>query len=260
MKSAKTTRKYSRDGADFNIPEVNKSSGAVRTSVLCAVPIEDSVFTHLSTSGATKHQRPNTNQAPVYMYTESLPSLLSPSFSADVLLRGATDVFISSVYHAFDGEFSKGLSVPTSWMTSGFASSYTLLMTAQSMAVAGKGSRVRLLHLKDLALRSLSSQLSQTHGSPRLDTMATIALLSSPIVCLLSQDLPFGLSIEVYAGRVAQGTDTCCPAAVAVANNAAEERAVHWNHLTELTSKCNLSQHEPNEIAFLEYVNHYRSM
>lgn len=147
--------------------------------------------------------------------------------------------------------------VPYQWTSSVFMAGCMLLTTAQTMAVTGKGTRADLLELKAQVLRSISRNISRASGPPSLECMAVGTLLCSPIVCLLSQDLPNGLSFGKYVEASTQGIHVCCPEAATAAKIATCERKVHWRHLLKFSSEVERSDQQAEQIELFRYL--YRS-
>lgn len=135
-----------------------------------------------------------------------------------------------------------------------------LLMVAQSMAVTGRGQRVELLELKAQVLRSVSRELNQALSAPNWEYMVAIMLLGSPIVCLLSQDLPNGLGLGGYIEASTLGREVCCPEAAAITKRAAYERRLHWRHLHEMLFQAGALDQQAQREDPLHYLYRYKTM
>jgi hypothetical protein len=181
-------------------------------------------------------------------YLPSLPSeirSMCSAFAADVLtLEFCGEGFVRE-FVMFDHEDSPIM-----------FSAFILLSYAHSMALTGRGSKNVLLELKGQVLRRLSAKMKSSDGflSPRCLTV--VLALGSPVVCLVSQDLPRRLSIREYINTELDGKLLCCSLESAEkARNALEEQVVHRHAMRRILSKSNGNIQDVKSLALLKYLS-----
>lgn len=135
-----------------------------------------------------------------------------------------------------------------------------LLSYAYSMALTGLGTKTVLLELKSQVIRCISAKMKSSNSllSPRC--LTAILALGSPIVCLVSQDLPMGLSIWDYINASMRADYLCCQASAQIAQRALDERTVHRLAMRRLFVKSLASAQDPDSFALLQYVSNCMNM
>ena len=102
-----------------------------------------------------------------------------------------------------------------------------LLSHANDMALTGSGTKATLLELKGQVITRINAKIESASGLLSPQCLLAISALASPIVCLVSQDLPHSLSIWDYI-NVSQYADyLCCASSAETAQTALHERRVH---------------------------------
>lgn len=136
----------------------------------------------------------------------------------------------------------------------------TLLQTAQLTALTGRGKTAELLGLKAQVIRSISTELCQRERTLSLQCIGGIMSLGSPIVSLISQDLPQGLSIEEYVEASMRDKATCNKDFALVAKRASHESGVHWMQLRDLISKSRNRKPLLGQFDLMGYIFRYMQM
>ena len=140
------------------------------------------------------------------------------------------------------------------------SSGYLLLSYAHWMALTGRGTKAVLLDLKSQVIRSISRKIKCSDGllSPWL--LTAVLALGAPIVCLVSHDLPRGMSIGEYVTASMQDCSLCCQEAAVTANEALDERIMHRQALDKLFLKSRVTFLDPDSTALLHYVSNCVNM
>lgn len=139
---------------------------------------------------------------------------------------------------------------------------YSLVAMAYSMATTSRADRAPFLNLKEQLLRNVSQDLQERGDRPSLQSMGTMLLLGTPIVCLLSR---------YTSGYVSRGrpldtpsrTKALCFVEPSVAvDHALEEKQVHWRALYKMvsTERRRVRQAGHRGQDWLEYVSRYVQM
>ena len=128
-----------------------------------------------------------------------------------------------------------------------------LLSYAYRMALTGKGSRTGLLELKSKVFHHLGTRIaSGSKLSPRV--LTAVLALGSPVVCLVSQDLPKHLTLLEYIDTSTQGDCLCSKEFANVAQHAIRERATYLHAMRGLLSLSNSLRYDANSLALLRYI------
>ncbi|KAL7917986.1 hypothetical protein ACQKWADRAFT_324188 [Trichoderma austrokoningii] len=136
-------------------------------------------------------------------------------------------------------------------------SSCLLLSYAHYMALTGCGTTTVLLELKSQVMHRLSAEMSLSHGllSPRC--LTAIVALGAPIVCLISRDMPRGLSIRGYIDATLEKNCLCNEDSAAIVQCSFEEQIVHRQALYELFLKTSANFRDADSLALLQYISNY---
>lgn len=139
-------------------------------------------------------------------------------------------------------------------------SSCLLLSYAHYMALTGCGTTTALLELKSQVMHRLSAEMTLSHGllSPRC--LTAIVALGAPIVCLLSRDLPQGLSIREYIDATLEEDYLCNEQSAAIGQCSLEEQIVHRHALSKLFLKTSANFQDADSLALLHYISNYINM
>lgn len=139
-------------------------------------------------------------------------------------------------------------------------SSCLLLSYAHYMALTGHGTTTVLLELKSQVMHRLSANMSLSHGllSPRC--LTAIVALGAPIVCLVSRDMPQGLSIREYINATLEEDYLCNQQSAATAQRSLEEQIVHRQALSKLFLKTIANFQDADSLALLQYISNYINM
>lgn len=139
-------------------------------------------------------------------------------------------------------------------------SSCLLLSYAHYMALTGHGTTTVLLELKSQVMHRLSAEMSLSHGllSPRC--LTAIVALGAPIVCLLSRDMPQGLSIREHIDATLEEDYLCNEQSAAIAQCSLEEQIVHRHALAKLFLKTSANFQDADSLALLQYISNYINM
>ena len=138
---------------------------------------------------------------------------------------------------------------------------FILLSYAYTLALTGHGSKKVLLELKGQVIRLLNARIKTSDGylSPRCLTM--ILALGSPVVCLLSQDLPKRLSVWEYNNTELDNGFLCCrPESAEKARKALEERIVHRQAMSRILSKSRGDSQDVESLELLQYLSNCVTM
>jgi hypothetical protein len=131
-----------------------------------------------------------------------------------------------------------------------------LLSYANTMALSGSGTKRILLELKGQVISQISAKIESSDGLLSPQCLIAILALGSPIVCLVSQDLPHLLSIWEYI-NVSQYADyLCCQSSADRAQQDLDERKVHWQALGDMFSKINGIFRDEESLSLLLYLSY----
>ncbi|KAL7949265.1 hypothetical protein V8C42DRAFT_361842 [Trichoderma barbatum] len=135
-----------------------------------------------------------------------------------------------------------------------------LLGYAYHMALTGQGTRMILLELKSQVIRHLTAKMNTSDGmlSPRC--LIAILALGAPIVCLVSRDLPRGLSIREYINMTLEEDCLCNEESAVVARVSLSEQIVHRQALHRLFLKTRANFQDLESIALLRYISNHMNM
>ena len=131
-------------------------------------------------------------------------------------------------------------------------SGYLLLSYAHYMALTGRGTKTVLLELKGQVIRHISSQMKSSDCLLSPWCLTAILALGSPIVCLVSRDLPKRLSIWEYINATMEEDYLCCPESADTAQSALDERIVHRQAIRKLLFKSSISFQDTDSLALLK--------
>jgi hydroxymethylpyrimidine pyrophosphatase-like HAD family hydrolase len=128
------------------------------------------------------------------------------------------------------------------------------------MALTGYGTTTVLLELKSQVMHRLSAEMSLSLGllSPRC--LTAIVALGAPIVCLLSRDMPQGLSIREYIDATLEEDYLCNEQSAVIAHCSLEEQIVHRHALSKMFLKTSASFQDADSLALLQYISNYINM
>lgn len=160
----------------------------------------------------------------------------------------------------FGKEFLKQIDNPCGRENPALANAYLLVAVAYSMAVTGKGDKTLLFYLKEQLLRRVLQDIQAKSGRASPQIMGVMLLLGSPIVCLLSHDLPGGLPIREYLILSADSKHLCCTNSAVTAKESLRESKIHCANLAKLLT---LEQREHQRVAhteWLTYLSRYLEM
>ena len=128
-----------------------------------------------------------------------------------------------------------------------------LLGYAYRMALTGHGTRTGLLELKSKVFHHVGTRLaSGSVLSPRV--LTAVLALGSPVVCLVSQDLPQHLTLLEYISTSTQGDCLCSEEFANVAQHAIRERTTYLHAMRGLLSLSNSLRYDANSLALLRYI------
>lgn len=135
-----------------------------------------------------------------------------------------------------------------------------LLGYAHHIALTGQGDRMALLELKSQVIRYLTAkmEISDALLSPRC--LIAILTLGAPIVCLVSRDLPAGLSIREYISKMLEEDHLCDDESAVIARMSLNEQVVHRQALRRLFLKTRTYFQDTESIALLQYISNYMNM
>ena len=128
-----------------------------------------------------------------------------------------------------------------------------LLSYAYRMALTGRGTRTELLELKSKVFHHVGTRLaSESVLSPWV--LTAVLALGSPVVCLVSQDLPQHLTLSEYINTSSQGDCLCSEEFANVARHAFRERTTYLHTMRGLLSLSKKLRYDSNSLALLSYV------
>lgn len=199
------------------------------------------------------------SQSPRHSETDNaeLPPLMPPKIRATVPPSAAT----LSMFEFFGEGFFKQLVMVDREDYSIMISGCLLLSYAHSMALTARGTKTLLLQLKSQVIRRINAKMSSSEGLLSPQYLTAILALGAPIVCLVSQDLPKGLSISDYLVLSArEDFCLCCPASADTAQRALEERIIHRQAMRRLFFKSSANFGAAEDIALLQYISNSLNM
>jgi hypothetical protein len=133
---------------------------------------------------------------------------------------------------------------------------YVLLSYAHSMVLTGQGSKAILLRLKGLVIHHISERIKSTSGLLSPWCLTAVLALASPIVCLISQDLPQNMTVrEYFDASVEDNFQCCCPESAEITHHALEERAVHQQAMRKIFCRSHAYFQDAVNLAFLRYIS-----
>ncbi|KAL7933081.1 hypothetical protein V8C35DRAFT_327860 [Trichoderma chlorosporum] len=135
-----------------------------------------------------------------------------------------------------------------------------LLGYAHRMALTGRGTRMTLLELKSQVISHLAAKMDTSDEllSPRC--LIAILTLGAPIVCLMSRDLPKGLSIREDVHMMLDEDYLCNEEAALMPRTSLNEQVVHRQALRRLFFKTKAQFQDVESIALLHYISNYINM
>ena len=138
---------------------------------------------------------------------------------------------------------------------------FLLLSYAHCMALTGQGSKTTVLDLKGQLIRRIGKKMETSEGSLSPWYMTAILVLETPIVCLVSRDLPMRLSMSEYIHASMQEDYLCCLQESAdKAQSALDERIVHRQAMNEILNKSKAGFKDAHSLALLQYVCNWTAM
>lgn len=194
---------------------------------------------------------------PRYMepnYSRSLPSVM-----VEMRRPGASSVGLTA-FRFYSEDFIRRFVMVDNKDRPIILSSCLLLSYAHYMALTGYGTTTVLLELKSQVMHHLSANMSLSHGliSPRC--LTAIVALGAPIVCLISRDMPQGLSIRDYINATLEVDYLCNRQSAAIAQCSLEEQIVHRQALSKLFLKTSAKFQDADSLALLRYISNYINM
>ncbi|KAL7892965.1 hypothetical protein HDV64DRAFT_289344 [Trichoderma sp. TUCIM 5745] len=179
-------------------------------------------------------------------YPRCLPSLIPEGRTPD-------DVSVDlTAFKFYSEDFIRRFVMVGSEDCSMMLSGCLLLSYAHYMALTGHGTTTALLELKSQVMHRLSAEMNLSHGllSPRC--LTAILALGAPIVCLLSRDMPQGLSIREYIDATLEKDYLCNEQSAAIAQCSLEEQIVHRHALSKLFLKTSANFQDADSLALLQ--------
>jgi hypothetical protein len=137
--------------------------------------------------------------------------------------------------------------------------SFLLLSYAHYMALTGSGAKSKLLSLKDEVIKGVGKKLKSTTNVPDLSSLIGIQALQTPIVCLVTQELPHNLNVRDYVLQSITG-ECCSPTSAATASESLSERVVHQQFLETAICNINIASMDSEAIAPFTYVSNSMKM
>ncbi|KAK5054545.1 hypothetical protein LTR84_001436 [Exophiala bonariae] len=135
-----------------------------------------------------------------------------------------------------------------------------LLSYAHSMALTGLGTRTMLLELKSHVIQNLTANLKSSNFLLSPQSLTAILVLSAPIVCLVSHDLPNRLSMWDYLIASMQDDNVCCPESAETAQRALKERTLHRQATRRLFDTSSESYLDAESTTLLRYVSNWMNI
>ena len=137
-------------------------------------------------------------------------------------------------------------------------SAFLLLSYSQYMALTGQGSKTIVLELKLQAIRHIGEKMKSSDGllSPRC--LTAVLALGSAIVCMVSKDLPMGLSMWEYINVSTKDDYLCCqPESADKAQIARDERIIHREAMYRLLRRSKASFKDAPSLSLLQYISNW---
>jgi len=192
----------------------------------------------------------------------SLPSYLKPDYMqylpplpAEVRALGSAFAPGFSIFEFCGESFVKHFVMLDHEDYSMMFSGYLLLSYAHFMALTGQGTKTKLLKLKSEVIHRISEKLKCLDGLLSPHYLTAILALAAPVACLVSQDLPKGLSIWEYINASKQDSSLCCREYAEVARKALDEQMVHQQAIRELLFKSSAGFQNAQSLPLLQYVS-----
>lgn len=139
-------------------------------------------------------------------------------------------------------------------------SGYLLLSYAYYIALTGHGTKTVLFELKSQVIGYISAKIKSSDDGLSLECLTSILALGTPIVCLVSRDLPQRLSMREYIDVSMEEGYLCCQDSANTAQVALEERIIHRQAVRNLLLKKSTGPQDTDNPAILEYVTNYLNM
>jgi hypothetical protein len=200
----------------------------------------------------THHGSPHQLEPESLQYQPSLPSEIratdSPFASSLPTFAFCGETFVRQFF-MFDHE-------DHSIMVNGC----TLLSYAHHMALTGLGTKTTLLKLKDEVIRRIMTKLDSSSGLLSPWCLTAIMALGAPIVCLVSQNLPNGLSIWEYINASVTEDYLCCADSADTAKRALSEQTIHQQAMYRLFLKSNACYQDAHSVSLLLFISNYINM
>ncbi|KAL6886844.1 hypothetical protein GGI43DRAFT_275340 [Trichoderma evansii] len=189
-------------------------------------------------------------------YTEPNYARCLPSLIAERRGSGASSVGLTA-FKFYSEDFIRRFVMVDNKDCPMILSSCLLLSYAHYMALTGYGTTTVLLELKSQVMHCLSANMTLSHGllSPRC--LTAIVALGAPIVCLVSRDMPQGLSIREYINATLEEDHLCNQESAAIVQCSLEEQIVHRQALSKLFLKTSAKFQDADSLALLQYISNY---
>ena len=139
-------------------------------------------------------------------------------------------------------------------------SSCLLLSYAHYMALTGFGTKTVLLKLKGKVIHYLSTKIKSSAGVLGPRCLIAILALGSPILCLVSQDMPKGLSVREYIRVSTEENYLCCQESADAAESSLDERNIHQQAIQRLFLGSEGQFQDIKSLALLKYVSNCINM
>jgi hypothetical protein len=213
-----------------------------------------------SAKAAKENQKSVPAQYPLLRSMAGIQSIALKTFpiSASVMDAVTDSSFANSHYllSFLDSTFIQRSSYDN---TSLILDSFLLLSYAHYMALTGSGTKPKLLNLKNEVIKGVSTKLKSTPKSPDLSFLVAIQALQTPIVCLVTQELPQNLNVREYVLHSMTG-ECCSPASAATASESLNERIIHQKFLETTLCNTNTALLDSEAMAPFTYVSNSMKM
>jgi hypothetical protein len=211
---------------------------------------------HGSTKLANMKTLSSGGQCVMPRYIEPNYSKYLPSLPTEIKAIGSSSASLTT-FKFYSEDFMRQFVMVNNEDCAMMFSSCLLLSYAHSMALTGRGTTMTLLELKSQVMCHLSAKMNLSDGllSPRC--LTAIVALGAPIVCLVSRDLPRGLSIQEYINITLEEDYLCSQESAVIALRSLDEQIVHRQALCKLFLKTNTKYRDPDSIALLQYISNH---
>ena len=135
-----------------------------------------------------------------------------------------------------------------------------LVSYAHYMALTGSGTKMVLLELKGQVIRHLSAKMKCSNGVLSPQCLTAILALGAPILCLVSRDMPKGLSIPEYIRVSMEENYLCCQESADAAQSSLDERIVHRQAIQRLFLESEGQFQDVTSLELLQYVSNCINM